>query len=324
MGAAGPRIIREAIGQEVTPQELAGWEIHANYTGQVDAFAENDEEAIAIIKKFLTYMPSHNGEEPSYVPTQDAPNRRLDNIDKIVTARLNQGYDMYRVIKQVVDNGEYFPIREYWAKAVITCLARIGGRVVGIIANNPMYNAGAPDVPATEKEVNFLCLCDSFNIPFVFLQDVPGMFPGRDAEKQNLPTKIVVLLQAIGLVTVPKVGVLLRKAYGIGWRAMGISQDDMSAAWPIASISFVDPETGIELVYGRKLSEAKDPVAEKKRLLAQWGVVSTPWGAAQVTPLEIIDPKYTRKWIYEALTILRGNRNNNIGKHQLWNWPTGF
>ena len=103
---------------------------------------------------------------------------------------------------------------------------------MGIIANNPWYNAGAPDVSATEKAVYFLCLCDSFNIPLVFLQDVPGMFPGKDAEKLKLPTKIMVLLQAIGLVTVPKITVLLRKAYGIGWRCMGTSQDDMSAAWP--------------------------------------------------------------------------------------------
>jgi len=324
MGAAGPKILEDAISEKITPHELCGWEIHANLTGQIGAFAGDDEEALAIVKEFLSYMPSHNGEEPPYIPTQDDPNRRLDDIGSIVTARPNQGYNMHRVIEKIVDDGKYFSLKAQWAEAVITCLARIGGRVVGIIANNPWFNAGAPDVPATEKEVYFLCLCDSFNIPLVFLQDVPGMFPGKDAEKQKLPTKIMVLLQAIGLVTVPKITVLLRKAYGIGWRCMGISQDDMSAAWPIASISFVDPAIGISLVYGRKIAESQDPEAEKKRLMEQWAIDSAPWGAAAVTPLEIIDPRDTRKWISEALEILRGKRGNSIGKHQLANWPTGF
>lgn len=324
MGAAGPRIIREAIGEEITPQELCGWELHASVTGQVGAFAENDRDALDIVKKFLSYMPSHCGEEPPYCAVEDDPHRRLEKVENIVPDRLNRGYDMYRFIELLVDNGAYFPVKAEWARAMVTCLARIGGRVVGIIANNPMYNAGAPDVAATEKEVYFLCLCDSFNIPIVFLADIPGMFPGMDAERQKLPTKIMVLLQAIGLVTVPKVGVLLRKAYGIGWRCMGVSQDDMYAAWPIASISFVDPATGIELVHGRKLARAAQPEAEKKRLVEEWAIDSAPWGAAMVSPLEIIDPVDTRKWIFEALDILRGNRGNAIGEHQLANWPTGF
>ena len=324
MGAAGPRILKEAIGEEITPQQLCGWEIHANETGQIGAFAENDEEALDIVKKYLSYMPSHNGEEPPYCATEDEPHRRLARVEKIIPDRLNQGYDMYRFIKLLVDNGEYFPLKGEWGKAIVTCLARIGGRVVGIIANNPMYNAGAPDVAATEKEVHFLCLCDSFNIPIIFLADVPGMFPGTDAERQKLPTKIMVLMQAIGQVTVPKIGVLIRKAYGIGWRCMGVSQDDMYAAWPIASISFLDPATGIELVHGRRIAKASDPEAEKEQFLEEWSIDSAPWGAAMVSPLEIIDPGDTRKWIFDALDILRGNRGNAIGRHQLANWPTGF
>ncbi len=324
MGAAGPRIIKEAIGEEITPQELCGWEIHANYTGQVGAFAGHDDEALAIIKRFLSYMPSQSSEEPPYVPTQDPKDRRLEKVGSIVPGKLNQGYDMYRVIRLLVDNGEYFAIKAEWGRAVITCLARIGGRVVGIVANNPIYNAGAPDPPATEKEVHFICLCDSFNIPLVFLQDVPGMFPGTAAEKQKIPTKIVVLLQAIGLATVPKISVLLRKAYGIGWRCMGADQSHLQAAWPIASIGFVDPETGVELVYGRKLSQAQDPDAERKRLLEKWAIDSAPWGAAAISPLEVIDPRDTRRWIADALDMLRGNRGKVIGKHQLANWPTGF
>ena len=324
MAAAGPRIIEQAIGEKITPQQLGGWEIHANFTGQVDAFAENDEECLAIVRKFLSYMPSHTGEEPPYLPTQDDPHRRLEDVGRIVPHQLNRGYDMYRLVKAIVDDGKYFSLKAEWAKALITCLARIGGRVVGIIANNPMYNAGAPDVPAIEKETNFICLCDSFNIPIIFITDIPGMFPGKDAEKQKLPTKIVVLLEAMDLATVPKVGILVRKAYGIGWQCMGLSHEDVYAAWPIASISFVDTEIGVDLVHGRAIAEAQDPEAEKKRLLEQWVADSAPWGGASVSALEVIDPRDTRKFLAEVLDILRGNRGNSIGEHKLANWPTGF
>lgn len=328
MGAAGPRIVGKAIAQKITPQELCGWELHANVTGQVSAFANNDDEAIALIKDFLSYMPLHNGEEPPYLDTGDDPYRKLEleSVKKIVSDQLNRGYDMYRLIKLIVDNGKYLPFKAEWGKAVVTCLARIGGKVVGIIGNNPMYNAGAPDGPACEKETNFVCICDSFNIPIVFLQDVPGMYPGADAEKQKIPTRIMVTLQAIGLASVPKIGVLLRKAYGIGWRVMGVTHDDMSAAWPIASISFVDPDIGIELVHGRRLAAIADPKQrelERQQLREQWAIDCTPWGAAQTTPLEVIDPSETRKWIYQSLNILRG-RKGTIGKHELANWPTNF
>ena len=324
MGAAGPRIIEEAIGQKISPQELCGWEIHANYTGQVDAFAENDEECLEIVKKFLSYMPSHVNEEPPYLPTQDDVKRRIENVEKLVPVQLNRGYDMYRFIKAIVDDGQYFALKAEWAKAIVTCLARIGGRVVGIIGNNPMYHAGAPDVPAIEKATNFICLCDSHNIPLIFLTDIPGMYPGAESELQKLPTKIVVLIEAQELATVPKIGIVMRKAYGIGWQCMCAGQEDMYAAWPTASISFVDPTIGVEVVYGRRLAESPDPEAEKKRLIEEWAADSAPWGGAGVTGLEIIDPRDTRKWIAEALDILRGNRGSTIGEHKLALWPTGF
>jgi len=324
MGAAGPRIIEKAIGERITPQQLCGWELHANVTGQVDAFAENDEECLVIIREFLSYMPSHNGEEPTYVPTQDDPYRRLEGVEKIVPVQLNRGYDMYRLIKVIVDDGKYFPVKAEFAKALVTCLARIGGKVVGIIANNPMYHAGAPDVPAIDKATNFICLCDSFNIPLIFLADIPGMYPGVESERQKIPTKIVVLIEAEELATVPKIQILVRKAYGIGWRCMCGGQQDIIAAWPTASISFVEPEIGIEVVHGRRIAESQDSEAEKRRLLEEWAVESTPWEGAGITPLEVIDPRDTRKFIAEALDIFRGNRNSGISEHKLANWPTGF
>ncbi len=199
MGAAGPKMLGRAIGQAITAQELAGWELQSRVTGQADAIAENDEDCLAIVREFLSHMPSNCDEEPLYTPPQDDPCRRLDGIEKIVSTQMNRGYDMYRLIKLIVDDGKYLPLKQEYAPSLITCLARIGGRVVGIYANNPMFNAGAPDVPACEKGTSFLCLCDSFNIPLISLMDIPGMFPGREAEKLKLPTKIIVWLQAAKL-----------------------------------------------------------------------------------------------------------------------------
>lgn len=327
MGAAGPRIIEEAIGQKITPQELCGWELQARETGQVDAVAKNDDECLDIVREFLSYMPSHNGEEPPCFPTQDDPGRRLDEVSKIVPDQLNRGYDMNRLVKLIVDDGRCFQIKSEFAKALITCLARLDGRVVGIIANNPMYNAGSPDVAACEKATSFICLCDSFNIPLVFLTDIPGMLPGKESEKQKLPTKIVNWLEAETLATVPKISVTIRKAYGIGWNCMlqPCETGDFVVAWPTATISFVDPDIGVKLVYGSKISKAQSPQAERERLLDEWAVDSTPWKAAEQHFFDdIIDPKDTRKFLIEALNISRGKRGNTISKHRLQNWPTGF
>jgi acetyl-CoA carboxylase carboxyltransferase component len=324
MGAVGPRFIEGGTGAKVTPQEIGGWEIHADFTGQIDTFAENEEECLGLIRRFLSYMPSHNGEEPPYALTQDDPHRRLEDVDMIVPDQLRRGYDMHRLLEVIVDDGEYFPLQAEFGKSTITCLARIGGRVVGIVASNPLFNAGAPDIPACEKLTHFLCLCDSFNIPLVFIQDVPGMLPGKNAEKLKLPTKVVVLLQAIGMTTVPKVGVTLRKAYGIGWRCVGASQTDIQAVWPTASISFVDPEVGVDLVYRHKIAEAQHPEAERQQLLREWAVVTAPWELAGISDLEVIDPKDTRRFIAESMDTLRGYKGNTIGKHRLANWPTGF
>ncbi len=327
MGAAGPKMLGRSIGQTITAQELAGWEVQFRGTGQADAVAENEEECLAIIREFLGYMPSNCSEEPPYIPPRDDPCRRLDTVEKIVPMQLNRAYDMYRLVKFIVDDGKYLPIKKDYAPSIFTCLARIGGRVVGIYGNNPMYNAGAPDVPASEKAVDFLCLCDSFNIPLISLMDIPGMFPGKEAERLKLPTKIMVWLQAQDLVTVPRVHIIVRKYYAMGVMCMqgNLKRTDIIAAWPTARLSFVDPEIGLELAMESRIKEAKDPEAEKRRVREEWNEASSPWGAAGVYGLhDIIDPRNTRKFIFQSLEMLRGDREKVIGKHRLQDWPTGF
>ncbi len=172
MGAAGPRVLKIALGEEIAAAELGSWELRYKETGEVDAVAENDEGCLDIIKRYLGYMPSHNGEEPPFVATNDSVNRRLTDVSDIVPVELNQGYDMHFLIKRIVDDGKYIELKAGFGRSLITCLGRIGGRVVGFIANNPFYDAGAPGVPACEKATSFVCLCDSFNIPLVFLVDL--------------------------------------------------------------------------------------------------------------------------------------------------------
>jgi len=327
MAAAGPRILKIAIGEEATPHDLGNWELRFKQTGEVDAVAEDDEDCLAKVREFLSYMPSHNGEEPPYVPTEDDPCRRIDDAGKIVPDEFNRGYDMHRLIKRIVDDGRYLEIKSEFGKSLITCLARIAGRVVGFIANNPLYDAGAPGIQSCEKAASFIVLCDSFNIPLVFLTDVPGMFPGSYSEKQHLPTKIMNWHQAEVLATVPKIAIIVRKAYGMGWNVMLSPNEsgDLIVAWPTASVSFVEPEIGIELVHGRRIEQAADPEAEKERLRMEWAVDSAPWKAAEQHYFDdIIDPRDTRKWLAQAFEMLRGRRGNFIGEHALRNWPIGF
>jgi len=327
MGAAGPRILKEAIAEEITPWELGSWELRYKQTGEVDAIAENDEQALEIIRQFLAYMPSHNGEEPPIVPTSDPLDRRIEDANKVVPDDMQRGYDMRRLIKRIVDDGKYFELKPEFGKSLITCLARIGGRVVGFIANNPFFDAGAPSVQSCEKACSFICLCDSFNIPLIHLGDVPGMFPGSVSEKQKLPGKIINWLEAQAIATVPKLSIIIRKSYGIGYNVMlqPCMTADFVVAWPTASISFVDPVIGVELVYGRKLDEAPNRDEEKQRLIKEWATDAAPWGAAEQGYFDdVIDPRDTRKWLAETLDVIAGYKHNLIGEHKLAVWPTTF
>ena len=327
MGAAGPRVLKEAIGEELTPWELGGWELRYKQTGEVDAVADNDEQCLDKIKEYLSYMPNHNGEEPPVVPTNDPVDRRIEDANKVVPDELNRGYDMHRLIKRIVDDGKYLETKSEFGKSLITCLGRIGGKVVGFIANNPFFDAGAPSVQATEKACHFICLCDSFNIPIIHLADVPGMFPGSVSEKQKLPGKIINWLECQTLATVPKISIIIRKSYGIGYNVMlqPLMTADFVVAWPTASVSFVDPVIGVELVHGKRLDQSPNRKEEKQRLIEEWSTDAAPWGAAEMGYYDdVIDPRDTRKWLAETLDVIEGYRRNFVGEHKLAVWPTTF
>jgi acetyl-CoA carboxylase carboxyltransferase component len=327
MAVSGPRVLEVALEEKTTPEELGGWELHAEVTGQVDAFAEDDEHCMQIVREMLGYLPNHCDEEPPRVPTSDPADRKTERLMKLIPDKSNRVYDMYQVIKEIVDDGKYLALKPYFGKALITCLARMNGRVVGIIASQTLHNAGAAGPDECGKATSFIVLCDSYNIPLVHLCDTPGFLVGRPAEKRKIPLKIMVWMEALALATVPKISVIVRKAYGMGISNMCGSNcgADFISALTTAEISFMSPEAAANVVYTRRIQEAADPEAERERLIKEMQYGNAPWEAAAAGWLDdVLDPRDTRKYIIDCLEIMHSRKNGFMSEKQLQNWPTGF
>ncbi|SES63916.1 Acetyl-CoA carboxylase, carboxyltransferase component [Salinibacillus kushneri] len=326
MAVAGPRMLEVATGEKVSNEQLGGWEVHAEYTGQAERFSETEEEAIENMKKFLDYMPQNSEEEPFYRETTDDPERDLEEIVNLVPTRTKRAYDMKRVIKLIADEGDYFELKPDYGKALITVLTRINGRVVGMIANQPMQFAGAAGAKECEKATDFICLCDSYNIPLIFLHDIPGFRVSSDAEKLKMPTKIMMWNQALAQSTVPKISIVIRKSIGAAYGNMcGPTMGaDFVVAWPTAEINFTGPEVGINVVYGNELQNAENVKEKRSELLETWGFDSSPYKAAGKHLIDdIIDPRDTRKFLSQTLEYSCA-KNGSMSKKLLANWPTGF
>lgn len=326
MAVAGPRMLEIATGERITTEELGGWSLHATVTGQIDAVAEDEDHAIALMKEFFSYMPSNASEEPPFVDTGDDPDRRIEQVADIVPVRRNRAYDMKRLIRAIVDNGVFFEIQPNYGAALVTCLARLNGRVVGILANQPLVRGGAAGPDECDKAVAFICLCDSYHIPLVFLHDIPGFAVGSAAERRKMPTKIMVWNQALAWSTVPKISVVIRKSIGAAYSNMcGPSMGaDFVFAWPTAEISFTGPEVGINVVYGRRLEQAEDPAEERRKLLEQWEFDSSPYRAAGKYLIDdVIDPRDTRRYLIRTLEYAC-RKNGSKSERLLAHWPTGF
>nr|WP_213021329.1 carboxyl transferase domain-containing protein [Siminovitchia terrae] len=326
MAVAGPRILEMATGEKVSDEELGGWKLHANTTGQSDHFSETEEESIEELKRFFSYMPLNADEEPPFKQSNDDPYRRLDEVIDLVPSRRAQVYDMKKVIQSIVDDGDVFEIKSIYGPALLTVLARIDGRVVGIIANQPLKYAGSAGPHEADKATEFICLCDSYHIPMIFLHDTPGFRVSRDAEKYKMPTKILLWNQALAQSSVPKISVVIRKSIGAAFANMcGPTMGaDFVVAWPGAEINFTGPEVGVNVVYGRKLQQSGDPEKERLELLKTWEFDSSPYKAAAKYLLEdIIDPRDTRKFLAQTLEYACV-KNGPKSKRQLANWPTQF
>jgi len=326
MAVSGPRVLEIAKSEKVSNEELGGWKLHSEVTGQVDRVAEDEEDCFRIVREFLSYLPSNADELSPVVPGNEDPEPRQEKLFKIVPGQSNRVYDMNRIIKTIVDDEKIFPIKPDFDKSVITCLARIEGRSVGFIANQPFYLAGAMGPDGCDKCCSFICLCDSYHIPLIFLHDTPGFLVGPDAEKKRMPGKIINFIEALNFSTVPKISIVIRKSYGMAYSNMcGPNMGaDFIFAWPSSDISFMAPEVAANVVYAAKIAQAKDPEEERRKAIEEMRLASAPWRAAGFGYLDdVIDPRDTRRIISQSLELARG-KNRGKSQRRLANWPTSF
>ncbi len=326
LAVSSPRVIEMATGEKVDFEELGGVALHAIQTGQIDAVAQDEMDAFACMRHWLSFMPQ-NAES---VPVCTAWDEKYDVFDEelpgLVPKRRNRGYDMRRLIPRLTDDGNFFELRPDFGPALITALGRVGGRSVGFIASNPYFSAGSIDAAGCDKATHFTCLCEAFNIPLIFLQDVPGFLVGKDAERAGIITKILRWFQALALATVPKVTIVIRKAYGMALFSMAgpACNNDFIYTWPGADISFIDPRVGVNVVHGKQIAQAADPDAERERLLAESpDFDTTPWGAAGHFHVDdVIDPRETRAVILRSLDYTCGERfPRPVSERPLLSWP---
>ncbi|MGH3437342.1 MAG: acyl-CoA carboxylase subunit beta [Sciscionella sp.] len=323
MAVSSPKLVSRATGRDVDREELGGWRLHAEVTGFADAVAETDEEAVEYLRRFLSYLPSHNGHAPPLAPVPEGSGERGHEIATLVPESSSQVYDVRKVIEIIADNASVFPIKERYGKSLVTCLTRIGGQSVGVIANNPIFKGGAIDTAACDKATSFLVLCDSYNIPVVHLVDQPGFLIGPEAERNKVVGKVINWMNALSQVTVPKVTVMMRKNYGQGYVNMGGAfTADATAAWWSAEVSFMDPRSAVSVVHG--IGPEDDPERYQHHL-QEMSRESTAYDVARVYGVQdVMDPADTRAYILTALRDNALTRTGGVGEHLLSNWPTSY
>ncbi|MCP4023433.1 MAG: carboxyl transferase [Desulfobacteraceae bacterium] len=323
MGVSGPRVLEMALGETVTDEELGGYRIHSEITGMIDRVAENEDQCFKIIQDYLSYLPSHNSQLPPVFRVPDGSGDKMGQILDFLPEKRSRTYDMLQVLNCIVDRETIFEIKPEFGKSVITALARINGKSVGIVANQPLFLAGAMDTDGIDKVTGFLCHCDSYNIPLLFFHDIPGFLVGKEAERNRVSARVMNYMNALGLVSVPKISVIIRKTFGMAfWNMCGSGcGTDFLVAWPNAEISFVDPVIAANVVYGGK---TVDP-AEKQELIQSMVDDASPYGAAGLFNIhDVIEPEKTREYIIEALEIAQDTVTKGISEHKLANWPTKF
>jgi acetyl-CoA carboxylase carboxyltransferase component len=310
-----------AIKEEVDPQELGGWKLHAEVTGFADLVVDTDEEALDAIKRFLSYLPSHHQEAPPVAAVPAGSGQDMGDILGLLPTSRTQVYDVRKVIRTVVDRDSFFELKARFGKVAVTGLARLGGRTVGIIANNPLYKGGALDTDACEKITSFLVLCDAFNIPIVMLADTPGFVIGTEAERRRAPGKIMNFMNALSLMTVPKLSLVLRKSYGQAYLNMGGGRNsDEFAGWPTAEISFMDPQFAVKVVHGL---EPGAPGFDEAQ--AQMDRASAVWDIASVYAMQsVVRPQDTRDYLIRMLDVHELRLTRGVGRHLMQAWPTSF
>jgi acetyl-CoA carboxylase carboxyltransferase component len=306
MALGGPPLVKAVVGEDITPEELGGSKVHCEISGVADLEVPDDKACIQVVKDYLSYFPSSNAEKPPLVPSDDPTDRMDEELVGIVPDSPRRAYDMKKVIHRIVDDGRFLEIKPAWARNLIVGLARMGGRSVGIVANQPMVLGGALDVNSADKAARFIMLCDAFNISLLFLQDVPGFLVGSKVEKEGIIRHGAKMLYAVSEATVPKVTVVVRKAYGAGYFVMcgKAYEPDLIVAWPTAEISVMGPEGGTNIIFRKEIAAAPSPDEERARRVEEFRKLINPYVAAGGAFIDdIIDPRETRPAVIRALEM---------------------
>ena len=314
MALAGPHLVRAAVGEDVTQEELGGSRVHCRSSGVGDLEVADDEECIERVRQYLSFMPQ-NCEASPPVLASGAGGDPIDRMDEelldVLPESNRKPYDMYEVIRRIADDGDYFDMKPQWARTIITCFARFGGRPAGIVANQPKQLGGILDNDSADKAARFVNLCNAFGIPLVFLMDVPGFMVGSKVEAGGIIRHGAKMLYAVANATVPKITVITRKAYGAGYYVMNgrAYEPDLIVAWPSAEISVMGAEGAVEIVMRKQVEEAEDPEAKKAELIAAYKDIIDVYIAAGNDMIDdVIDPRETRPTICRALEMAAGKR----------------
>jgi acetyl-CoA carboxylase carboxyltransferase component len=306
MALAGPHLVRAAVGEDVDSEQLGGSRVHCRKSGVGDLEVGSDEECIESIKSYLSFFPQNCEERPPVIECSDPVDRGDEELLDVIPESNRKPYDMYEVIRRIVDDGYYFDMKPQFAKTLITCFARFGGRPAGIVANQPKQLGGILDNDSADKAARFINLCNAYAIPLVFLQDVPGFMVGTKVEAGGIIRHGAKMLHAVSVATVPKVTVVLRKGYGAGYFVMcgkGYEPDQI-VAWPTAEISVMGAEGAVEIVFRKQVEAAEDPAAKKAELIENYRKLIDVYIAARNDLIDdVIDPRETRKVICSALEM---------------------
>jgi len=318
MFVTGPDVVRSVTHEEVTFEELGGAMTHNETSGVAHFAAESEEHAIYTVRTLLKFLPRNNMEDPPVITCQDDPLRTEGSLDSIIPDNPNKPYDMHEVIQAIIDEGDFFEVHEHYAKNIIVGFARLNGRTVGIVANQPAVLAGVLNINASTKAARFVRFCDCFNIPLITFEDVPGFLPGVSQEHGGIIRHGAKLLYAFAEATVPKITIITRKAYGGAYDVMSSKhiRGDVNFAWPTAEIAVMGPEGAINILYRRELAEAEDPEALRAQLVQEYReTFANPYVAASWGYLDdVIEPSQTRPMLINALEMLQNKRDENPPK----------
>ena len=314
MFITGPQVIKTVTGEEISAEELGGAMAHNSISGVAHFIGKNDEDTLASVRKLISYLPSNNLETPPVYESTDDPNRLIPEFNEIIPENPNKAYDIYDIITKLADNGEYYDVMPHYAKNIVTCYIRLDGQTVGVIANQPKFYAGCLDINASDKAARFIRRCDAFNIPLLTLTDVPGFLPGVSQEHGGIIRHGAKMLYAYSEATVPKVTMILRKAYGGAYIGMCNKElgADMVLAWPSAEIAVMGAEGAANIVFKKEIEEADDPIAKRQEKIAEYEKrFNNPYRAAELGYVDdVIEPATARQRLISAFDMLASKRES--------------